>query len=161
MIRFKNLIIIFILAFPQATLAVIETKDKAMPVDPLSASSIINMIMGLGLVLIIIFLMAWLVRKMGGMQLTGSQKMRLLGGISLGAREKVVLIQVENKRLVLGVAQGHVSALHVLEGEYESNDDDSSIPAGAFKEKLLQALSKTNLAGTVDKSKSDQQKSVK
>lgn len=143
------------LLLPQTVSAVTVAKEKVMPVDPLSASSITNMVMGLGLVLIIIFLMAWLVRKMGGMQISGSQKLRLLGGISLGAREKVVLIQIENKRLVLGVAQGQVNTLHVLEGEYENNENESSDAGSAFKEKLLQALSKTSTSKTVQSKTAD------
>ena len=123
------------------SLSVKAAEEKAMPVDPLSASSIANMVMGLGLVLLLIFLMAWVVKRMGGMQLSGSQKIKLLSGLSLGAREKVILIQVENKRLVLGVAQGQVSTLHVLDGEYENNDDADEKPD--FKGKLLQAINKS------------------
>lgn len=123
------------------SLSVKAAEEKVMPVDPLSASSIANMVMGLGLVLVLIFLMAWVVKRMGGMQLSGSQKIKLLSGLSLGAREKVILIQVENKRLVLGVAQGQVSTLHVLDGEFESSDNEDDKPD--FKEKLLQAINKT------------------
>lgn len=129
-----------LLFLPQTVLAV--ANEKAVPVDPLSASSIANMFMGLGLVLVIIFFMAWMVRKMGGMQIAGSQRMKLLGGISLGPREKVVLIQIENKRLVVGVAQGQVNTLHVMEGVYEETEKDSINTAADFKDKFLQALNK-------------------
>lgn len=117
-------------------------EEKTAPVDPLSSASIVNMFLGLGLVLAIIFAMAWLVRRMGGMQVLGSQKIRMLGGLSLGAREKVVLVQVENKRLVLGVAQGQVNTLHVLDGDYDIEEDTGNTGTD-FKEKLLQALNKT------------------
>lgn len=134
---------LFLLSAGYAHIA--SAEEKIAPVDPLSASSIMNMFMGLGLVLAIIFLMAWLVRRMGGMQVLGSQKIRLLGGLSLGAREKIVLVQVENKRLVVGVAQGQVSTLHVLDGEYEEDEVAPDDNASLFKDKLLQALSKTTV----------------
>lgn len=140
---FKFLLQLTVLFLLSLQSIAVNAEEKIAPVDPLSASSIANMFMGLGLVLAIIFLMAWLVRRMGGMQVIGSQKIRLLGGLSLGAREKVVLVQVENKRLVLGVAQGQVNTLHVLDGEYE-NDDAETVNSGAlFKDKLLQAINKT------------------
>ncbi len=132
----------------------ILAEEKIAPVDPLSASSILNMFMGLGLVLVIIFAMAWVVRRMGGMQVLGSQKLRLLGGLSLGAREKIVLVQVENKRLVVGVAQGQVNTLHVLEGEYSEEEAMPTDNASLFKDKLMQALSKSSpetKSGTVKK----------
>jgi len=152
MLRLLNSALCLFLLLPLTANAVTVAKEKAMPVDPMSASSIVNMLMGLGLVLMVIFLMAWLVRRMGGMQISGSQKLRLLGGISLGAREKVVLIQIENKRLVLGVAQGQVNTLHVLDGEYENTENESVDSGSAFKEKLLQALSSVSTKNkTTDK----------
>jgi len=131
----------FILALLQVNVA--NAEEKIAPVDPLSASNIMNMLMGLGLVLAIIFFMAWIVRRMGGMQVMGTQKIKLLGGMSLGAREKVVLVQIENKRLVLGVAQGQVNTLHVMDGEFETDEKESVDSAAPFKEKFLHALSQT------------------
>jgi len=140
MIKYCNLTLLFFLFAGLPVLA--QAEEKIAPVDPLSASSILNMFMGLGLVLVIIFTMAWVVRRMGGMQVLGSQKLRLLGGLSLGAREKIVLVQVENKRLVVGVAQGQVNTLHVLDGEYSEEETTTENPS-LFKDKLLQALNKT------------------
>ncbi len=138
-----------LLFLPQLVSAV--TEEKTLPVDPLSASSIANMFMGLGLVLAIIFVMAWVVKRMGGMQLAGSQRLKVLAGLSVGTREKVVLIQVENKRLVLGVAQGQVNTLHVLDGEYDNNEAESFNTGADFKDKLIQALSKTIKSKTNEK----------
>jgi len=131
--------------------SVASAEEKLAPVDPLSASNIVNMLMGLGLVLAIIFFMAWIVRRMGGMQVMGSQKIKLLGGMTLGAREKVVLVQIENKRLVLGVAQGQVNTLHVLDGEYEEDEKPAIDSASPFKDKFLQALSQTISTKTAKK----------
>jgi flagellar protein FliO/FliZ len=118
------------------------TTVNAAPVDPLSVSSIVNMFLGLGLVIGVILGMAWLVRRMGGFQVNGSQQIRLLGGMSLGPREKVVLLQVENKRLLVGVAQGFVNTLHVLDGEYTEQQSKEDTGTSNFRDKLLQALQK-------------------
>ena len=147
--RFFQKISYLLLFLPQLVIA--ATEEKTLPVDPLSASSIANMFMGLGLVLAIIFVMAWVVKRMGGMQLAGSQRLKVLAGLSVGTREKVVLIQVENKRIVLGVAQGQVNTLHVLDGEYENNEAESFNTGADFKDKLIQALSKTIKSKTNEK----------
>lgn len=148
MSRFSQILIFLLLILPLTVNAVVE--EKKLPVDPLSASSIVNMFMGLGLVLALIFLMAWVVKRMGGMQIASSQRLQVLSALSVGTREKVVLIQVENKRLVIGVAQGQVSTLHVLDGEFENEIE--TVNSGAdFKGKLLQALSKTMNKKTSEK----------
>lgn len=148
MSRFYQAVVFFIVSMPLVVNAAVE--EKKLPVDPLSASSIVNMFMGLGLVVALIFLMAWVVKRMGGMQLAGSQRLQVLSALSVGTREKVVLIQVENKRLIIGVAQGQVSTLHVLDGEFEKETE--AVNNGAdFKEKLLQALSKTMKNKTTEK----------
>lgn len=148
MSRFNKVVMFFLLSMPHLVNAAVE--EKPMPVDPLSVSSIVNMSMGLGLVLALIFLMAWVVKRMGGMQLSGSQRLQVLSALSVGAREKVILIQVENKRLVIGVSQGRVNTLHVLDGEFEQ--ETKSVNTGNdFKQKLLQALSKTMKSKTAKK----------
>ena len=38
---------------------------------------------------------------------------KILGGANLGPRERVVIVEIEQTRLVLGVAPGRVSVLHV------------------------------------------------
>lgn len=118
------------------------TTAATAPVDPLSVSNVLNMLFGLALVIGVILAMAWLVRRMGGFQMAGTQQIRLLGGMSLGPREKVVLIQVENKRLILGVAQGQVNTLHVLDGDYTDAQVSASDDSSSFRDKLLQALQK-------------------
>jgi flagellar protein FliO/FliZ len=43
-----------------------------------------------------------------------------LGGASVGARERVVLVEVENTRLLLGVAPGQVRTLYALPAREEN-----------------------------------------
>jgi flagellar protein FliO/FliZ len=70
--------------------------------------------LGLGLVLALIFAAAWLLRRLGTGSLGGQSSVRILGSALVGSRERVVLVEVEGTRLVLGVAPGRVQTLHVL-----------------------------------------------
>ncbi len=72
-------------------------------------------------------------RKLSGITGSGVEKMRIVGGLSLGMREKVILLQVGKKQLVLGVTPGRIDALHVLEGDDCLTRDDS----GAVGERSL------------------------
>ncbi len=87
---------------------------------------------GLILVLILIVALAWIFRRVSHLPAGGKGMLRMVGGLSLGARERIVVVEVEGKRLVLGVAPGRVQTLHILEGEAPVEDD--------FPQKLKKAL---------------------
>ena len=72
---------------------------------------------GLLIVLSVFFLCVWGVRMLSGLTVSGAEKMRVVGGLSLGLREKVILLQVGRKQLILGVTPGRIETLHVLEGD--------------------------------------------
>lgn len=98
--------------------------------------------MGLLIVLSVFFLCVWGVRKLSGLTVSGAEKMRVVGGLSLGLREKVILLQVGKKQLILGVTPGRIETLHVLEGD-DCLIKEESVPAPAetgFAQKLLQAI---------------------
>lgn len=92
-------------------------------------------------VLAIFSVFVWTLRKLSGLQVTGEAKMRVLGGLSLGMREKVVLLEVGNKQLVLGVTPGRIQTLVVLEGE-ECLTREQGKQAGSnlFAQKLMNAM---------------------
>jgi|GEM_PF-1967628 flagellar protein FliO/FliZ len=53
---------------------------------------------------------------------SGRSEFRLLSSFHLGNREKLVMIEVENEKLLLGVTQNRISLL----SKYENYDDDQS-----------------------------------
>lgn len=97
---------------------------------------------GLLIVLSVFFLCVWGVRKLSGLSVTGAEKMRVVGGLSLGMREKVILLQVGKKQLILGVTPGRIETLHVLEGEdcLIKEETLSTTAETGFAQKLLQAI---------------------
>lgn len=109
-------------------------------VRTVSSGDMLHWIAGLLIVLSVFFLCAWGMRKLGGMTANGSEKMRIVGGLPLGMREKVILLQVGKKQLILGVTPGRIDTLHVLEGDDCLNrEEPSSIDTG-FAQKLMQVM---------------------
>lgn len=94
---------------------------------------------GLLVVLGIFFFCVWGVRKLSGITANGAEKMRVVGGLSLGIREKIVLLQVGKKQLVLGVTPGRIDTLHVLEGEDCLHSEAPPIDHG-FAQHLMQVM---------------------
>lgn len=107
-----------------------------------SSADIAQWSIGLLVVLGVFFLCIWGVHKFGGLHASGEGKMRVVGGLSLGMREKVILLQVGKKQLVLGVTPGRIQTLHVLEGDDCLVKEDTVPKAieGAFAQKLMQAI---------------------
>ncbi len=82
---------------------------------PLRTEGIMETAAGLLLVLAVIIALAWAVRRFGRLPMAGKGLVNVVGGISLGSRERIVVVQVEDTRLVLGVAPGRIETLHVLD----------------------------------------------
>ena len=100
----------------------------------------LNWSVGLFVVLCIFFLCIWGMRKLNGISVNGAEKMRVVGGLSLGMREKVILLQVGKKQLILGVTPGRIDALHVLEGDDCLVKDEPSVMESGFAQKLRQVM---------------------
>lgn len=114
---------------------------KAAPL--LSQPDLIQWTVGLVLVILLILVSAWMLRRLNPLSLAHGNRLRVLAGISLGPRERVVLLQVGQKQLLLGVAPGRVETLHVLEPD-ETLQPGGKPPVEAapatFAERIRQAV---------------------
>ncbi len=79
-----------------------------------SGASMLQVMLGLGLVLAVMAGCAWLLRRFGGLQRGGGGAIKIIGASAVGQRERVVLVEVADTWLVIGVAPGHVTALHSM-----------------------------------------------
>ncbi|TAN70672.1 MAG: flagellar biosynthetic protein FliO [Methylobacter sp.] len=111
-------------------------------VRTVSSVDMLHWSIGLLIVLAIFFLCVWGMRKLSGMTADGTEKMRVVGGLSLGMREKIVLLQVGKKQLILGVTPGRIDTLHVLEGDdcLGGNEPPSMAIDSRFALKLKQVM---------------------
>lgn len=91
-------------------------KQLGVNVSPLGAGSLLSTVGGLLFVLAIIIGGAWLFKRYAQLPMGGKGIVRVVGGVSVGTRERVVVVEVENQRLLLGVAPGQVRTLHILQG---------------------------------------------
>ncbi|MGA8708464.1 MAG: flagellar biosynthetic protein FliO [Steroidobacteraceae bacterium] len=91
----------------------------------------------------------WFMRRMRGASSAGETGLRVLAQVSLGARERAVLLRVGARQILVGVAPGSVRTLHVLDATaaiatdspaMEPRQHDPSRPS--FKSLLLRSLGK-------------------
>lgn len=87
---------------------------------------------------------AWLVKKIGAFSPVNSKdKMKVVAGLSLGGREKILLVQVGEKQLVLGVSPGKIDNLLVLEGDdrvFQEKNNNINTAENDFSQKLQQIV---------------------
>ena len=102
-------------------------------------ASLWQLTLGMVAVLGLILGIAWLLKRSGRFQMAAGGSLRVLGGLSMGTRERVVLLQVGETQLLLGVAPGRVQTLHVLE---QPLDSGKPAAASGFSEQLGRILKK-------------------
>jgi len=120
---------------------------EALAAPAAGLSGLAEVTLALGLVLASIFALAWLVRRVRGLEARGAAALDVLGEVRLGTKERAVLIRVGPTQLLVGVAPGRVNTLHVLAEPVEAVQA-SGPPAerGArpsFRELLLRSLGKS------------------
>lgn len=127
--------------FLLATLLAADGARAAETAVPgVDAGALIRLIVGLIAVLAMILALAWLLKRSGGVGRPLGGKLRVLGALSVGQRERVVLVQVGEKQLLLGVAPGRVQALHVLEQPLEGPEEPPRGAAGRRGETFAERL---------------------
>jgi len=84
---------------------------------PASPAGLVRVALGLALVLALVFAAAWLMRRLRAIQGSAGEGITVLAQISLGARERAILVQVGGHKLLLGAGPGNVRTLLVLPAE--------------------------------------------
>lgn len=101
---------------------------------------LLQLFTGLIIVIICIVVLAWFARKMNRFQASGDGSLHILGGLSMGARERIVLIQVGEQQLLLGVSPGRINTLHVLDEDVTSGAPASQQTSSAFGKHLVDRM---------------------
>jgi flagellar protein FliO/FliZ len=88
-----------------------------------STGNILKMALGLVVVLAVMALLSWVVKRFLPNGMSQHSAIKMVGGVNVGSRERVVVLEVANRWLVVGVAQGQVSSIANLEiGSNEAAD---------------------------------------
>lgn len=91
------------------------------------AASITRMTIGLAIVLLVMAGIAWAIKKTMRGKLGQQNTIRIVDGVSVGTRERVMVLEVAGRWLVVGVAAGQVTQL-------------ANLPAGSATETAEQTV---------------------
>ena len=99
----------FLAALPGVVLA--QSSPAAVP-D--AGASLLQVLLGLAVVIAALVGGLWLLKRVSVPHGAAAGALRVIAGASVGPRERVVLIEVEDTWLLVGVAPGQVNALHQM-----------------------------------------------
>ena len=100
-----------LLALPFAVMA--QAAEPSASNVPLADTSgyFLQLLSGLGVVLLSIAVLAWLLKRINRLPNRDLKNLELIASLSVGQRERVVIVRAGTTELVLGVAPGRVSKL--------------------------------------------------
>ena len=99
--------------------------------------------LGLLAILGLLALAAYLMRRMNGGRPFGSGPLKLIGGIAVGNRERIIVVEVADSWVVVGIAPGQMRTLHTLpKGELPAGPGAGMTPP--FSHWLQQMMTRKN-----------------
>ena len=129
-----------LLTFAPTSFANVGTTSPSVKI--LDSSDMTLWSLALIAVLALFLLSAWGFKHLQAGGNHQAHKMRITDAISLGLREKILLLQVGKKQLVLGITPGRIETLLVLEGDecLVRDNPDNLMSSNSFSQKLMQAI---------------------
>lgn len=118
----------------------------AQPMAAASAGSLMQTIFGLTVVLAMLALFAWGMKRYGSRQPAGAAGLRIVGALSLGGRERIMVVEVGDQWIVVGASPGRVNALATMpkQDSAPATLHPYAPSASSFAEWLKQTIDKRN-----------------
>lgn len=119
--------------------------QAAAEAPPSTSGALLQGLLGLGMVLAALAAFFWFLRRFSPGQSVAQGAVKVVGGVMLGPRERLVVVEVGDTWLLLGVGGGQVSTLHSLPRPEGYTPTEPAVHAGRlpdFADKLKELLSK-------------------
>ena len=111
-----------------------------------STGMIAQAVFGLVIVLGLLVGAAWLLKRFNPVKPGQAGQVRIVGGVSVGSRERVIVVEVADQWIVVGVAPGSVNALSTMPRQEMPHTD--ATPPGTdnrnFSSWLKQSMEQRN-----------------
>jgi flagellar protein FliO/FliZ len=77
---------------------------------------LLRVILSLVGIIVLIFAAGWLSRRLRASSGAGGRRIRCVETFAVGTRDRLLLVNADGQRLLIGVGQGGMRTLHVYEG---------------------------------------------
>ena len=104
-----------------------------------SGTAILQMLFGLAVIIGVLFAGAYLLRRLnGGRSFGHAGPMKVVGGLMISPRERILLVEVGDSWLVVGIVPGQIKTLHTLPKGVLPADDCSDKPFGHWLRQITE-----------------------
>ncbi len=141
--RVISLVVFSFLSFTVAAEPVASaapSSSAALGASPFSAGAAVELMIGLGLVVTLIFVLAWFARRVGGISGFSHPQLKVIASVAMSTRERLVLVQAGEQQLLLGVAPGRVNLIQAFDQPIIIPQET---PASQFAERLKDAMGRS------------------
>lgn len=138
-----RILIFLLLVMPYPVAAETAKSGYVPPAPVISTESTLQMIGALLLVLAVIIGGTWLLKRFALLPTVASGVIKVVAAAGVGQRERVVVVEIDQTWLVLGVAPGRVNKLHTMNkpaGDFAAKPDHP--PVETFATQLNQSMEK-------------------
>lgn len=115
---------------------------------PSATGSLLQTVFGLAVVLALLVGLAWFLKRYGPKNMGGNANLRVVGSLSLGGRERIVVVEVADQWIVVGASPGRVNGLATLPRQESLPpgllSPQNGLAATNFSEWLKQTIDKRN-----------------
>jgi flagellar protein FliO/FliZ len=145
-------LLISLFLFPASLMAqqdiLATTAQTSAALEPLSSSYLLKLTGGLILVVIVIFGLAWMVKKMNLTPRSQTGLIKVVAGLNLGTREKILLLEIGDEQIVVGLCPGRIEKLHTLTTPLNTDSIDVQA-AGSMHSKFARKLNQLMAGSTL------------
>jgi flagellar protein FliO/FliZ len=127
-----------------AALFLVSGAAAAAPPNPLSAGNLFQVVLGLCVVLALMAAAAWALKRFGAARMSAGAPVKIVGGIAVGTRERIMVVEVADQWIVVGVAPGRINTLSTMARQEIVTPPVGVSPANGFSGWLKQATDKRN-----------------
>lgn len=115
---------LFLLALLLPGLALADSPEPGV-----SSAAFLQAMLGLAFIVALLFLFAFMARRLLGGKGFGQGGLKLLGGVALGPKERIVLLEAGDQWLVVGIVPGQIRTLHMMpKGELPPDTPAAPLP---------------------------------
>jgi len=112
--------------------------EGGVALEPFSSPYLLKLTAGLLLVVAVILVLAWLVKKFNLNQQSHHGLIRIVAGLPLGTRDRILLVQIGDEQILLGLTPGRIEKLHTLAQPLQA--PGAEVASASFADKLNRVM---------------------
>jgi flagellar protein FliO/FliZ len=101
-----------LLLFPFVACA--QENQESLITQNLPSSYLLKLTLTLFFIVVVIFGIAWVLKRFNLTQQKGSGMIKVIGGMAVGTKDRLMVIEIGEERLLLGLSPGRIEKLHIL-----------------------------------------------